>query len=144
MEILGPTSLFHRIWDRIIIMALITAALIATRLFPVKIPSVRDLDQLLQHSNCHTPGFCPHHVSDMSLDPSEPVDEVFYLKLQEALQSQTLVLLGDFNYPDICQKSSMASYRQSRALLECTDCNFLSRVIDGPIRRGCDTWTYRS
>ncbi|KAK4814213.1 hypothetical protein QYF61_012552 [Mycteria americana] len=59
----------------------------------------------------------------------------FLLQLQEASRLQALVLLGDFNHPVICWKSSTASYRQSRRLLECTKDNFLSLVIDTPTRR---------
>ena len=67
-------------------------------------------------------------------DQSEPVDEVFYLQLQEMSQSLALVLLGDFNHLDICWKSSIASSRQSRRLLKCSEDNFLTQVIDGPTR----------
>ncbi|KAK4818978.1 hypothetical protein QYF61_022645 [Mycteria americana] len=45
-----------------------------------------------------------------------------------------IVLLGDFNHPDICWKSSTVSYRQSRRLLECIRANFLRQVIDSPTR----------
>ena len=62
----------------------------------------------------------------------EPVDEAFLLQLQEASRSQALILLGDFNHPDICWKSSTASCRQCRRLLECIEDNFLSQVIDSP------------
>jgi len=60
-------------------------------------------------------------------DPGEPTDEAFFLQLQGTSRSQALILLGDF---DICWKSSMVSYRQSRRFLECTKDNFLSQVID--------------
>jgi len=52
-------------------------------------------------------------------DQAEPVDEAFFLQLQKTSQSQALILLRDFNYPDICWKSSTASCRQSRRLLDC-------------------------
>ncbi|PKU47098.1 rna-directed dna polymerase from mobile element jockey-like [Limosa lapponica baueri] len=55
-----------------------------------------------------------------------------YRRHQACLQA--LVLLGDFNYPDICWKSSTASYRQSRRLLEGIEDNFLSHIIDSPTR----------
>ena len=42
------------------------------------------------------------------------------------------VLLGDFNHPNICWKSSMVSCRVSRRLLECIKDNFLSQKIDSP------------
>ncbi|KAK4830418.1 hypothetical protein QYF61_011042 [Mycteria americana] len=64
----------------------------------------------------------------------EPIDEAFFLQLQEASRSQPLVLLGDFNHPNICWKSSTESCRQSRRLLECIEDNFLSQVIDSPTR----------
>ncbi|KAK4816568.1 hypothetical protein QYF61_017958 [Mycteria americana] len=51
-----------------------------------------------------------------------------------ASRSQALVLLGDFSHPNICWKSSTASCRQSRRLLECIEDNFLSQVIDTPTR----------
>jgi len=67
-------------------------------------------------------------------DQGEPTDEAFFLQLQEALCSQSLILLWDFNHPDICWKSSMATGRQSRRFLECTEGNFLSKVIHTPTR----------
>ena len=57
-------------------------------------------------------------------DQGEPIDEAFLLQLQEASRSQVLILLGDFNHPDICWKSSTASCRQSRRRLECIEDNF--------------------
>ncbi|KAK4828983.1 hypothetical protein QYF61_001639 [Mycteria americana] len=64
----------------------------------------------------------------------EPIDEAFFLQLQEASHLQALVLLGDFNHFDICWKSSMASCRQYGRLLECFKDNFLTQVIDTPTR----------
>ncbi|KAK4811192.1 hypothetical protein QYF61_019823 [Mycteria americana] len=67
-------------------------------------------------------------------DQGEDVDEAFLLQLQEASCSQALILLGDFNHPDICWKSGTASCKQSRRLLECTEDNFLIQVIESPTR----------
>jgi len=67
-------------------------------------------------------------------DQGEPTDEAFLLQLQEALRSQSLVLLGDFSHPDTCWKSSTVSNRKSRRFLECMEDNFLSQVIDTPIQ----------
>ncbi|KAK4810861.1 hypothetical protein QYF61_008833 [Mycteria americana] len=67
-------------------------------------------------------------------DQGEPTDEAFFLQLQEASCLQALVLLGDFNHPGICWKSSTASCRQSRRLLECIEDKFLTQVIDTPTR----------
>ena len=62
-------------------------------------------------------------------DQVEHVDEAFYFQLQEASQSQALVLLEVFNHPNICYISSMVSCRQPKRLLEGTEDNFLSQVI---------------
>ena len=65
-------------------------------------------------------------------DQEEPVDEAFLLQLQEVSHSQALVLMGDFNHPDICWNSGMVSGRQSKRFLESVEDNFLVQVIDGP------------
>ena len=67
-----------------------------------------------------------------SPNQGEPVDETFLLQLQEASCLQALVLMGDFNHPDMCWKSGMAGGRQSRRFLESVEDNFLVQVIDGP------------
>lgn len=54
----------------------------------------------------------------------EPIDKAFLLQLQETSYSQGLILLRDFNYPDICSESSTVNCRQSRRLLECMEDNF--------------------
>jgi len=41
-------------------------------------------------------------IYSRSPDQGEPTDEAVFLQLQEALRLQALVLLGDFNHPDIC------------------------------------------
>ncbi|GAB0209348.1 hypothetical protein GRJ2_003400500 [Grus japonensis] len=63
-------------------------------------------------------------------DQGEPVDEAFLLELWEASCSQTLILLGDFNHPDICWKSGTESFKRSRRVLENMEDNFLIHVID--------------
>jgi len=70
----------------------------------------------------------PKHYSDLSI--SAP----YFLQLQEASRSQALILLGNFNHPDICWKSNTASCRQSSRFLECIEDNFLSQVISTPTR----------
>ena len=56
------------------------------------------------------------------------------LQLQEVLCLRALVLMGDFNHPDICWDSGMAGGRQSGRFLESVEDSFLVRVIDGPTR----------
>ena len=67
-------------------------------------------------------------------DQEEAVDKAFLLQLQEVSRSRALVLMGDFNHPDICWDSGMAGGRQSRRFLESVEDNFLVQVIDGPTR----------
>lgn len=67
-------------------------------------------------------------------DQVGPVGEAFFLQLQEMFQSQSLVLLRDFNHSDIFWESIMVSCRQSRRLLKCITNNFPSKVIDSPTR----------
>ena len=47
-----------------------------------------------------------------------------------------MVLMGEFNQPDICWRDNTAVHRQSRRFLECIDENFLLQVIEEPTRRG--------
>lgn len=49
--------------------------------------------------------------------------------------SQALVLIGDFNQPNICWRNNTAEHRQSRRFLECLDEYFFLQVIDEPVRR---------
>jgi len=58
-------------------------------------------------------------------DQDVEVDEAFYRQLQAASQSQALVLMGDFNHPDICWEDHTAKHIQSRRLLHSIDDNFL-------------------
>jgi len=59
-------------------------------------------------------------------DQGEPADEAFFCQLQEASHLQSLVLLWDYNHPNICWKSSTMRGRQSRRFLECTENDFLN------------------
>ncbi|GAB0187276.1 hypothetical protein GRJ2_001192900 [Grus japonensis] len=47
-----------------------------------------------------------------------------------------MVLMGDFNHPNICWRDNTAGYKQSRRFLGCIDDNFLLQVIEEPTRRG--------
>ncbi|GAB0207738.1 hypothetical protein GRJ2_003239500 [Grus japonensis] len=68
--------------------------------------------------------------------PDQEVDEAFYRQLEVASQSQALVLMGDFNHPDICWKSKRAKHAQSRRFLQSIDDNFLTWVVEETMRRG--------
>ena len=64
------------------------------------------------------------------------VDEIFYRYLGEISRSLALVLVGDFNFPDICWKYNTAERDQSRRFLECVADNFLTQLVSEPTREG--------
>ncbi|GAB0208053.1 hypothetical protein GRJ2_003271000 [Grus japonensis] len=67
----------------------------------------------------------------------EEADEAFYKRLAEVSQSLALVLVGDFNLPDVCWKYNIAERKQSRRFLECVeDDNFLTQLVSEPTRGG--------
>ncbi|PKU46160.1 rna-directed dna polymerase from mobile element jockey-like [Limosa lapponica baueri] len=59
----------------------------------------------------------------------EEADEVLYKWLAEVSQSPALVLVGDFNLPDVCWKYNTAESRQDRRFLECMEDNFLTQLV---------------
>ncbi|TRZ18418.1 hypothetical protein HGM15179_008659 [Zosterops borbonicus] len=59
----------------------------------------------------------------------EEVDNLFYKQLENISGSSALVLVGDFNLPDIHWELNTAEKRQSRKFLECMDDNFLSQLF---------------
>ncbi|GAB0207190.1 hypothetical protein GRJ2_003184600 [Grus japonensis] len=69
-------------------------------------------------------------------DQGDRADEALYRQIGAASRSQALVLMGDFNHPDICWRDNTAEHKQSRKSLECVDDNFLLQVIEEPTRRG--------
>ncbi|CAM2116169.1 unnamed protein product [Caretta caretta] len=69
-----------------------------------------------------------------SPDQEDEVDEAFFGQLIEVSRSQALLLMGDFNHPDICWESNTAVHRQSRKFLESVGDNFLVQVLEEPIR----------
>ncbi|XP_065409830.1 uncharacterized protein LOC135972960 isoform X1 [Chrysemys picta bellii] len=67
-------------------------------------------------------------------DQGDEVDEAFFWQLAEVTRSQALVLMGDFNHPDICWESNTVVHRQSRKFLESVGDNFLVQVLEEPTR----------
>ncbi|GAB0181755.1 hypothetical protein GRJ2_000640800 [Grus japonensis] len=63
-------------------------------------------------------------------------DEALCREVGATSHSQALVLLGDFNHPDIFWKDNTEGHKQSRRFLECVDDNFLLQVTEEPTRRG--------
>jgi len=66
----------------------------------------------------------------------EEAHEVFYKRLAEVSQSLTLVLMGDFNLPDMCWKYNTAEWKESRRFLECVEDNFSMQLVSEPSRGG--------
>ena len=64
----------------------------------------------------------------------EETDELFYKQLAEAVQLPALVLMGDFNFPNICWKYNLAQKKQSRRFLEYMEDNFLMQLVRVPMR----------
>jgi len=64
----------------------------------------------------------------------EEVDERLYKQLGEVSRSLPLVLVGDFNFPDICWNYNTADREQSRRFLECVGDNFLTQLVREPMR----------
>ena len=59
---------------------------------------------------------------------------MLYEQLAEAARSPALVLVGDFNFPDICWEYNRAQKKQSRRFLECVEDNFLMQLVREPTR----------
>jgi len=65
----------------------------------------------------------------------EEIDEAFYRQLKAASQSQALVLMEDFNHPDITWEDHIARHTQSRRLLQNIGDNFQIQVVEEPTSR---------
>ncbi|KAF4798215.1 hypothetical protein TURU_068295 [Turdus rufiventris] len=59
----------------------------------------------------------------------EEVDNLFHKELDNISGSSAIVLVGDFNLPNICWELNTAEKRQSRKFLECVEDNFLTQLI---------------
>ena len=62
------------------------------------------------------------------------MDERLYKQLGEVSRSLPLVLVGDFNLPDICWNYNTADREQSWRFLECVGDNFLTQLVKEPTR----------
>ncbi|GAB0205345.1 hypothetical protein GRJ2_003000100 [Grus japonensis] len=69
-------------------------------------------------------------------DQGDQADEALCRQIGAASRSQALVLMRDFNHPDICWRDNAAEHKQSRKFLESVDDNFLLQVTEEPMRRG--------
>ncbi len=57
-----------------------------------------------------------------------------YRQLGEVSRSLPLVLVWDFNFPDICWIYNTADREQSQRFLECVGDNFLTQLVREPMR----------
>ncbi|GAB0184113.1 hypothetical protein GRJ2_000876600 [Grus japonensis] len=70
----------------------------------------------------------------------EEADEIFYKQLGEVSQSLALVLVGDFNLPDVCWKYNTVERKQSRRFLECAEDYFLTQLVSEQLEK-VPSWT---
>jgi len=63
-------------------------------------------------------------------DQEEEVHEALCKQLKVASQSQGLVLMGDFNHPDISWEDHTARHTKSRRFLQSINDNFLMQVVE--------------
>jgi len=65
-----------------------------------------------------------------SPDQKEKADEALFRQLKVASQSQALVLMGDFNPPDISWEDHTARHMQSWRFLHSSDDKFLMKAVE--------------
>lgn len=73
-------------------------------------------------------------VSYRSPHEEDEIHEALFGQLTEVSRSKALVLMWDFNHPDICQDSNTEVHRQSRKFWECVGDNFLVKVLEEPTK----------
>ena len=64
----------------------------------------------------------------------EEADEIFSKQLGEVSQALALVLVGEFNLPDVCWNA--AERKQSRRFPQCVEENFLTQLVREPTMEG--------
>ncbi|GAB0199842.1 hypothetical protein GRJ2_002449600 [Grus japonensis] len=64
------------------------------------------------------------------------INELFFNELREASRSTALVLMGDFNLPDVNWEHHTADTSRSRSFLKHLDDNFLVQLLKEPTRKG--------
>ncbi|KAM6382481.1 uncharacterized protein FN964_001067 [Alca torda] len=69
-------------------------------------------------------------------DQDDRADEALHRQIGAVSHSQTVVIMGDFNHPNICWKDNTVGHKKSSKSLECVDDNFLLQMVEEPTRRG--------
>ncbi|GAB0204478.1 hypothetical protein GRJ2_002913400 [Grus japonensis] len=75
-------------------------------------------------------------VSYRPYEQGGQADEDLCRQIGAASQLKALVLMVDFNHPDICWRDNRTGHKQCAKFLECVDDNFLLQVTEEPTRRG--------
>lgn len=70
------------------------------------------------------------------LGQEKEIAKHFYRELKAASKSPAPVLVGDFNYPDICWRHNTVKHKPSRRFLESLEDYFLTQEVDNPTRNG--------
>ncbi|PKU30367.1 rna-directed dna polymerase from mobile element jockey- hypothetical protein [Limosa lapponica baueri] len=73
---------------------------------------------------------------DRSQDWNAVMDGYVLFRKDRPGSSKALVLMGDFNHPDICWEGYTARHVQSRRFLQCIDDNFLTQLVEEATRTG--------
>ena len=68
-------------------------------------------------------------VSYRPPNQDELMGEAFYEQLTEVARSPALILLGDFNLPDICWEYNKEQRKQSKRFLACMEDSFLTQLV---------------
>ncbi|OPJ83524.1 hypothetical protein AV530_006400 [Patagioenas fasciata monilis] len=66
----------------------------------------------------------------------DEADEIFCRQLGEVSQSLALVLMGNFNLPDVRWKYNTTEMKHSRRHLKHMEDKFLTQLVNEPIREG--------
>jgi len=66
----------------------------------------------------------------------EDVDEAFSEQPAEVMRSPAFILMGDFNFPNICWKYNTAQRKQSKKFLDCVEDSVLMQLVREPTRGG--------
>jgi len=69
-------------------------------------------------------------------DQEDRVDEALYKQIGAASHPQNMVLVGDFDHPNICWRDNTAGHQRLKKFLERVDGNLLFQIVQEPMRRG--------
>ncbi|KAJ7423618.1 rna-directed dna polymerase from mobile element jockey-like [Pitangus sulphuratus] len=115
------------------IAAAIRGTVLTQTELPMKDAAVQVTGCTVSEPGVSTRGQCERHLRyDANRPPNQDDegDELFYKQLADVSKSPALVLVCDFNLPDVCWELNTAEKRQSRRFLECIEDNFLLQLVN--------------